>query len=132
MTALERRAALSLTSIYALRMLGLFLLFPVLALYATELPGSTPLLIGMALGMYGFTQAVLQIPFGILSDWLGRKPVIAFGLVLFALGSVVAAMADTVTGVIVGRALQGCGAIAAPVMALAAERPYCRLLSASR
>jgi MFS family permease len=121
MTPAERRAAASLTSIYALRMLGLFLLFPVLALYASRLEGSTPVLIGLALGAYGLTQAVLQIPFGILSDRFGRKPIIAVGLGLFALGSAVAAASHTLGGVILGRALQGSGAIAGPVMALAAD-----------
>ncbi len=117
----ERRAALSLSAIYATRMLGLFMLLPVLVLYAEELPGSTPLLIGLAIGIYGLTQALLQIPFGIASDRLGRKRVIVFGLLLFAAGSVVAAMAETITGIILGRALQGSGAVAAAVMALAAD-----------
>jgi MFS family permease len=117
----ERRAAVSLAGIYALRMLGLFLILPVFALYAEELPGVTPLLVGLAVGAYGLTQALLQIPFGLLSDRIGRKPVIVGGLLIFAAGSVVAATADDIYLVILGRALQGSGAIAAAVMALAAD-----------
>ncbi len=121
MSATERRAALSLAGIYALRMLGLFMILPVFALYADELRGATPALAGLAIGIYGMTQAVLQIPFGLASDRLGRKPVIIFGLLVFALGSIVAASADSMQGVILGRALQGAGAIAAATMALAAD-----------
>ncbi len=122
MNAGERTAALSLSSIYALRMMGLFMILPVFSLYAHDhLKNSTPLLIGLAIGIYGLANAVFQIPFGILSDRFGRKPIIAFGLLLFALGSVIAAMSDTITGVIIGRAIQGSGAIAAAVMALAAD-----------
>jgi MFS family permease len=121
MTPLERRASYSLASIYSLRMMGLFMILPVFSLYADELVDSTPVLIGLAIGAYGLTQALFQIPFGMLSDRLGRKPVITFGLVVFALGSVVAANADTITGVILGRALQGSGAIAAAIMALTAD-----------
>lgn len=117
----ERRAALSLATIFALRMLGLFLILPVFALYAKGLPEVTPLLVGLAIGMYGLTQGLLGIPFGMLSDRLGRKPVILGGLVLFALGSLVAATAEGIYGIILGRALQGSGAIAAVVMALAAD-----------
>ncbi len=121
MTATEKRAAVSLAGVFSLRMLGLFLILPVFALYAEDLAGNTPLLIGVAIGAYGLTQAILQIPFGLLSDHIGRKPVIVGGLILFAVGSVVAALADTMYGVILGRALQGSGAIAAAVMALAAD-----------
>ncbi|MFP5344611.1 MAG: MFS transporter [Gammaproteobacteria bacterium] len=122
MTAAERRATAALAGIYALRMLGLFLILPVFALYAREhLAGATPTLIGLAIGAYGLTQALLQIPFGMLSDRFGRKPVIIGGLLVFALGSVVAALSDSIAGVIIGRALQGSGAIAAAVMALAAD-----------
>lgn len=121
MTPLERRAAVSLASIISLRMLGLFMILPVFALYAEHLKGVTPFLVGLAIGIYGLTQAVLQIPFGMLSDRIGRKPVIAMGLLIFAVGSVVAAMAHTIEGVILGRALQGAGAIAAAVMALTAD-----------
>lgn len=117
----ERRAVFSLASIYALRMLGLFMIFPVFALYGQTLEGSTPFLIGLAMGIYGLTQAALQIPFGIASDRFGRKPVIILGLVIFAIGSVVAASSDSMVGVIIGRALQGAGAIAAAVMALVAD-----------
>ena len=121
MTSTEKRASASLAVIYSLRMLGLFMILPVFAIYAENLEGSTPLLIGIALGVYGLTQAIFQIPFGIASDRLGRKRVIAFGLLIFALGSVVAATADSMWGVIYGRALQGAGAIAAAIMALAAD-----------
>ena len=120
--AAERRAIAGLAGLYASRMLGLFMVLPVLALYADELHGATPLLVGLALGGYGLTQAVLQIPFGLLSDRLGRKPVIAAGMLLFALGSVVAASADTIGGVILGRCLQGSGAVAAAIMALLADQ----------
>jgi MFS family permease len=121
MTALEKRTALSLASIFSIRMLGLFMLFPVISLYQDRLDGATPALMGFAIGVYGLTQGLLQIPFGLWSDRIGRKPVIFIGLILFALGSVVAAMSDSIYGVIAGRALQGCGAIAAAVMALAAD-----------
>ena len=117
----EFRAALSLSSVYALRMLGLFMILPVFALYAGDLEGVTPTLTGLAIGIYGLTQAALQIPAGLLSDRIGRKPVIIGGLLVFALGSVVAALADSMLVVILGRALQGAGAIAAAIMALAAD-----------
>ncbi len=118
----ERRAITGLAGLYATRMLGLFMVLPVLALYADDLAGATPLLVGLALGVYGLTQAILQIPFGLLSDRLGRKPVIAAGLVLFLIGSVVAAAADTIGGVLLGRCLQGSGAVAAAIMALLADQ----------
>ena len=117
----ERRAVFSLASIYALRMMGLFMILPVFALYGQTLQGYTPALIGIAIGIYGLTQALLQIPFGMASDHFGRKPVITLGLIIFAIGSVVAASADSMNGVIIGRALQGAGAIAAAVMALTAD-----------
>ncbi|MGP9673468.1 MULTISPECIES: MFS transporter [unclassified Halomonas] len=120
--ASERRAISGLAGLYASRMLGLFMVLPVLALYADALEGATPLLVGFALGVYGLTQAILQIPFGWLSDRIGRKRVIAFGLLVFAIGSVVAAMADSIGGVIIGRALQGGGAVAAAIMALLADQ----------
>ncbi|NOG32350.1 MFS transporter [Halomonas sp. TBZ9] len=118
----ERRAISGLAGLYASRMLGLFMVLPVLALYADELAGATPLLIGLALGIYGLTQACLQIPFGWLSDRFGRKRMIVIGLLLFGLGSVVAALADSITGIIIGRALQGSGAVAAVIMALLADQ----------
>ena len=121
MLASERRAAVSLALVYVFRMLGLFMVLPVLALYADSLPGATPTLLGLAVGAYGLTQAILQIPFGMLSDRLGRKPVIYFGLLLFAAGSVFAALSDNVYALIAARALQGAGAIAAAVMALASD-----------
>lgn len=117
----ERRTAFALAAIYASRMLGLFMILPVFALYAEQLPGHTPTLTGIAIGIYGLTQAVLQIPLGALSDRIGRKPVIIGGLVVFAIGSLVAGLADSIWLIIVGRAIQGCGAIAAAVLALAAD-----------
>ena len=117
----ERKAAFSLAALYVLRMLGLFLILPVFALYAEHLAGTTPLLVGLAIGSYGLTQACLQIPFGMLSDRFGRKRIIVIGLLIFALGSVLAASADHIGWVIMGRALQGAGAIAAAVLALAAD-----------
>ena len=121
MNALERRTVSSLALLYSFRMLGLFMVLPLLALYAADLPGANPLTIGLALGVYGLGQAVLQIPLGWLSDLVGRKPVIIAGLIVFALGSVVAALADSIYGVLAGRALQGAGAIASTIMALAAD-----------
>ncbi|BAU49878.1 MFS transporter [Sulfurifustis variabilis] len=121
LTPLERRSVAGLAGIFATRLLGLFLILPVFALYAEGLSGYTPFLAGLALGVYGLTQAFLQIPFGMLSDRLGRKPVIAVGLLLFAVGSAIAALADSIAGVIVGRALQGAGAISAAVVALVAD-----------
>ena len=121
MTALERRTVSSLALLYSFRMLGLFMVLPLLALYAADLEGSSPGLIGLALGVYGLTQALLQVPLGWLSDQIGRKPVIIGGLLLFALGSVLAALADSLWGIVLGRALQGAGAIAATVMALVAD-----------
>ncbi|MFV8835789.1 MFS transporter [Aquisalimonas sp.] len=121
MTSFERRTAAGLASIFGLRMFGLFLMLPVFAVYGTDLQGATPALIGLAIGVYGLTQACLQIPMGFASDRLGRRPIILGGLLLFAVGSVVAALSDHIVGVIIGRALQGGGAIAAAVMALAAD-----------
>ena len=121
MNAGERRACVALAGIFALRMLGLFMIFPVFALHADRYAGNTPLLTGVAIAAYGLTQALFQIPFGALSDRIGRKRVITAGLAIFALGAVVAALADSITCVIAGRALQGMGAIAAAVMALAAD-----------
>ena len=122
MTATERRASASLASIFALRMLGLFLVLPVFALEAARYPGGDdPARVGMAMGIYGLTQGMLQIPFGIASDWWGRKRVIIAGLLLFALGSFVAAWAPDLNWLIAGRSLQGAGAISAAVTALLAD-----------
>ncbi|QWF72583.1 MFS transporter [Methylomonas paludis] len=121
MTAMEKRATVSLASIYALRMLGLFMLLPVLSLFTEQMPGATPKLVGLTMGIYGLTQAILQIPFGLLSDRISRKAVIIIGLLLFILGSVIAALATDIYGVLLGRAIQGCGAISAAVMALLAD-----------
>ena len=118
----ERRAGASLAAIFALRMLGLFLILPVFSVYAKTLPGGDNLaLVGFALGAYGLTQAVFQIPYGIASDLYGRKRVIVIGLVIFAIGSFVAAWAPSMNWIIVGRVLQGAGAISAAVTALAAD-----------
>ena len=123
MTPLERRASVSLASIYALRMLGLFLVLPVLALEARKFPGGDdPALIGVAMGIYGLTQALLQIPFGVASDRLGRKRVIVAGLLVFAAGSFMAASAHSLGWLIAGRALQGAGAVSAAVTALLADQ----------
>ncbi|MBO2609256.1 MFS transporter [Shewanella algae] len=117
----ERKVAFSLASVFGLRMMGLFMIMPVFALYGQDLKGFSPLWVGIAIGAYGLTQAILQIPMGILSDRIGRKPVILGGLLVFALGSILAAMSDSIYGVVAGRALQGMGAIAAAVLALAAD-----------
>jgi MFS family permease len=122
MTPLELRAAGWLSSIFALRMLGLFLILPVFAVHAKNLPGGDDLFwVGVAMGIYGLTQGVLQIPFGLASDRFGRKRVIITGLLIFAAGSVIAALAQTVWMVIVGRAVQGAGAISAAVSAMIAD-----------
>ena len=122
MTPAERGATIGLAGIFGLRMLGMFIVLPVLALYAETLPGGRDhVLVGLALGAYGLTQAVLQIPFGWASDRWGRKPVIIAGLVIFALGSFIAAWAPTILWTIVGRTVQGAGAISAAVIALAAD-----------
>lgn len=122
MTPVERRASGSLAAIFAARMLGLFLVLPVFALEALRYPGGDdPALIGMAMGIYGLTQGILQIPFGLASDRLGRKRVIIFGLLVFAAGSFVAALAGSVQMLIVGRALQGAGGVNAAVTALLAD-----------
>ena len=122
MTALERRATASLAGIYGLRMLGMFIILPVFALYAETLPGGRDhTLVGIALGAYGLTQAILQIPFGWASDRFGRKPTIVVGLLLFAFGSFVAAWAPNIWWTIAGRSMQGAGAISAAVIALTAD-----------
>jgi len=121
MLASEKRVVGVAALIAMLRMFGLFALLPVLALYASSLDGTTPLLIGLAVGAYGLTQAALQIPLGMLSDRIGRRPVIIGGLFVFALGSIVAATSDTIQTVIAGRLLQGAGAISATLAALVAD-----------
>ncbi|HHC73905.1 MAG TPA: MFS transporter, partial [Thiothrix sp.] len=117
----EWYTASSLSAVYAVRMLGLFMILPVLPLYAKSLADVTPFMVGVAIGVYGLTQALFQIPLGFLSDKIGRKPVIIGGLALFAVGSVVAALSTSIEWIAVGRALQGMGAIAAATMALAAD-----------
>ncbi len=122
MSAVELRATLSLASIYGLRMLGMFLILPIFAIYAETLPsGHDHFYIGLALGAYGLTQALFQLPFGMASDRIGRKNMIYVGLVIFAIGSLVAALADDIHMIIVGRAIQGAGAVSAAVTALVAD-----------
>ncbi|MFL6608875.1 MAG: MFS transporter [Pseudomonas sp.] len=121
MSSGETRAASGLALVFAFRMLGMFMVLPVLATYGMDLAGATPALIGLAIGAYGLTQAIFQIPFGMISDRIGRRPVIYLGLIVFALGSVLAANADSIWGVIAGRILQGAGAISAAVMALLSD-----------
>jgi len=123
MTPVELRASVSLASIFALRMLGLFLVLPVFALEASRYPGGDDAAaVGLAMGLYGLTQAFLQMPYGMASDRFGRKRAIVFGLLVFALGSLVAAMATSLNGLMAGRALQGAGAISAAVTALLADQ----------
>lgn len=117
----ERRAVFTLASLFSLRMIGLFMIMPVFALYGRELAGATPMLIGLAIGIYGLAQAFLQIPLGLLADRMDRKRLILVGLVLFAVGGVIAALSDHIYGVILGRAVQGAGAISGVVMALLAD-----------
>ncbi len=121
MLPVERRAISVIALMAMCRMFGLFALLPVLAIFAADLQGATPALIGLAVGAYGLTQAVLQIPFGAISDRIGRVPVIIFGLALFAAGSILAAQSDSIYGVIAGRLLQGAGAISATLTALLAD-----------
>lgn len=121
MTGIERRSVFSLAFLYATRMLGLFMVLPVFVIYGQDLHGATNVLIGFAIGVYGLSQALFQIPFGALSDRFGRKKLIAIGLLLFFLGSVVAATSESIYGVIFGRFLQGSGAIAAVLMALLSD-----------
>ncbi len=117
----ERSAVFSLSFIMAFRMLGLFMVLPVFSAYASTIPGATTTLIGIALGIYGLTQACLQLPFGMLSDKIGRKPIITVGLILFASGSVIAALSHSINGMILGRAIQGAGAIGSTCIALVAD-----------
>jgi len=122
MSALELRASAALASVFGLRLFGMFVILPVFAIYAEQLPGGGDLtLVGVAIGAYGLTQAILQIPFGWWSDRIGRKPVMYLGLLLFAIGSFIAAAAPNIYVVILGRVLQGAGAISAAVIALAAD-----------
>jgi MFS family permease len=121
MTPEERRSAFSLAGTFFFRMLGLFMITPVFALYAEGLEGATPHLVGLAIGIYGLTQALFQIPFGMWSDRRGRKPIITIGLLIFTLGSAIAALSHQIVWVILGRALQGAGAVGSATMALAAD-----------
>ena len=122
MNSTELRASASLASIYGLRMLGMFLILPIFAIYAETLPsGQNHLMIGLALGAYGLTQAIFQLPFGMASDRFGRKRVIYVGLVLFVIGSLVAALAHDLPMIILGRSIQGAGAVSAAVTALVAD-----------
>ena len=121
MSSIEKLIAFKVSLIMSVRMLGLFMLFPVMSFYAGDYESSTPFLIGMAIGVYGLTQALLQIPFGYLSDRFGRKPILIIGLLIFLLGSIVAANASNIIFVVIGRALQGGGAISAVLMAFLAD-----------
>jgi len=121
MNSTERLFALKVSLIMSIRMLGLFMLFPVMSVYAGDYDSSTPILIGMAIGIYGLTQALLQIPFGYLSDRFGRKPILIIGLLIFLIGSIIAATASNIIFVVIGRALQGGGAISAVLMAFLAD-----------
>jgi len=121
MSRVEKRTAVSLAGVFSTRMLGLFMILPVFSVLAEKMPDYSATLAGIAIGIYGLTQAALQIPLGLLSDKIGRKPVIIGGLLVFALGSVVAATADSLLWIVIGRAMQGLGAVASAVMALAAD-----------
>jgi len=121
MTPGELRATWGLGTVFSLRMLGMFMVLPVLTTYGMALQGASEALIGLAIGIYGLAQAIFQIPFGLVSDRIGRKPLIIGGLAIFVLGSVIAAISDSIWGIILGRALQGSGAIAAAVMALLSD-----------
>ncbi|MGA7789343.1 MAG: MFS transporter [Xanthobacteraceae bacterium] len=117
----QLRAAGSLAAVFSVRLLGLFMIYPVFAAYARNLTGANPYLIGEALGIYGLSQGLLQIPFGLLSDRVGRKIMIVLGLVLFAAGSAIAAMSTSIGGVVIGRAIQGSGAVGSVILALVAD-----------
>ena len=122
MSPLEIKSSVLLASIYSLRMLGIFLILPIFSIYASELSGSpTQFQIGLAFGIYGLTQAIFQIPFGMTSDRLGRKPVIYFGLLLFIIGSFIAGISEQIEGIIIGRAIQGAGAISAVLTAFLSD-----------
>ena len=121
MSSAERFFALKISLVMAIRMLGLFMLFPVMSVYAGDYESATPFLIGMAIGIYGLTQAIFQIPFGYLSDRFGRKPILLIGLLVFLLGSILAANTSNIIIVVIGRAFQGGGAISAVLMAFLAD-----------
>ena len=121
MNSAERFFALKISLVMAVRMLGLFMLFPVMSIYASDYEGATPFLIGMAIGIYGLTQAIFQIPFGYLSDRFGRKPILLVGLLVFLFGSIMAANTSNIIIVVIGRAFQGGGAISAVLMAFLAD-----------
>ncbi|MDT3666623.1 MFS transporter [Cronobacter dublinensis] len=121
MTPVELRATWGLGTVFSLRMLGMFMVLPVITTYGMALQGASEALIGLAIGIYGLAQAIFQVPFGLLSDRIGRKPLIVGGLAIFVIGSLVAALTDSIWGIILGRALQGSGAIAAAVMALLSD-----------
>jgi MFS family permease len=121
MSSAERYFALKISLVMAIRMLGLFMLFPVMSVYAGDYESSTPFLVGMAIGIYGLTQAIFQIPFGYLSDRFGRKPILLIGLLVFLFGSIMAANTSNIIIVVIGRAFQGGGAISAVLMAFLAD-----------
>ncbi|MGO8737846.1 MFS transporter [Rhodoblastus sp.] len=121
MNKTELRAAVSLAAVFATRLLGLFMIYPIFMQYARPLSGANPRMIGLALGAYGLTQGLFQIPFGLLSDHIGRKKVIVGGLLLFGLGSVVAALSTSIEGVMLGRILQGSGAVGSSILAMVAD-----------
>ena len=121
MSSTERLFALKISLVMAVRMLGLFMLFPVMSIYAADYESATPFLIGMAIGIYGLTQAIFQIPFGYLSDRFGRKPILLAGLLVFLIGSIMAANTSNIIIVVIGRAFQGGGAISAVLMAFLAD-----------
>ena len=121
MSSTERLFALKISLVMAVRMLGLFMLFPVMSIYAADYESATPFLIGMAIGIYGLTQAIFQIPFGYLSDRFGRKPILLVGLLVFLFGSIMAANTSNIIIVVIGRAFQGGGAISAVLMAFLAD-----------
>lgn len=118
MNSIEKRATFALASIFSIRMLGLFMVLPIFSIYAVHLHSATPLLIGIAIGIYGLTQAIMQLPFGMLSDRFPRKRIILIGLILFIIGSIIAAASNNIQGVIFGRALQGSGAVGSVIIAL--------------
>src|SRR3989344_45494 len=117
----KKSSILALAAIMSFRMLGLFMILPIFSLYTATLKGANPTLIGLALGIYGLMQACFQIPLGLLSDRWGRKPIIASGLLIFVVGSVIAALSHTIFGIILGRALQGAGAVGSAILALVAD-----------